>query len=369
MIKKTRAHFDSAMIKNSGKCALTDLQNRNLSQLSKINDNVLYEKLVQVETESLTCSISQWDHISEPKNDLQAQEIVDTINLQVPKLDGLRKQLNEYSIRYRNPGLIYKNDRSLSQKEKQAKITEVTELVHDNLLFLQSQYELEMAKIPLSKHGPVQSFVESKLSSPFGKLQKANLSEFIDLAKNMKTKIQYEKDELLLSSKTNSLSSAQEKKLVLNQENIALLIQRDPEMATSAFSLQCRMDQRIKGQIGLEIGLGLLSTVVTGGAILLARASRLALVARNAEMVTSTLNLSEVLSSTGATVGSVTAFAIVIDRCSMDAKAIKASCDINLSKIKNDQQLVNCLLAATLAYAPKGLPKAKKWLDSELIEK
>ncbi|OFZ28398.1 MAG: hypothetical protein A2622_04675 [Bdellovibrionales bacterium RIFCSPHIGHO2_01_FULL_40_29] len=356
------------------KTCSTDQSAKSLKSLRQVSDRLIYSALAEEEMKSIDCSIARWSDLGSKKGDDPLfQDVVNRMNAELPELDYLNQAINRLSASKINAGLKYKNDKKLSADEKSRLIKQEHEQFNLELSSLVTQYNLTLAKIPLSQNPIVKEFIESKISGPFSSLTNVQKEDLKKLSQKVKEQLYRDRKKLVEGQSTQNYSSDLESRLVLNPENLSAVLAKDDRLGPSLFHLQCRIEQREQGH-SIISGVATVATLgLSGGAILMGRASQLALLAKNTQGVIRATSFARGMSYAATSVGSVQTVQLVANECSKilsDVSHFKPSCKVSLEEIKVDDRVYSCIQASALGYGIKAasLAKNKAIKNSEIAQ-
>lgn len=346
--KRSRRNYDRYQI-SARDCTSGPSIKKDVVQFEKISETILFTELAKKEKPQLQCSLKRWEDLSQKSlTDQKLNGLVDAMNAELENLDLLSKAINRLSAENSSLPLKYKNDPKLRPAERVEKRMQDQKQFSEDLEFLMTQYDLTMAKIPLSQNPMIKSFIESKLSLR-GTVKPISAKELQTQFKKVHTQVKEDAEALDESLRTNKFSMSQEEGLVSNTDVFMSVLNEKPELSKSLFDLQCQVEKRETLIQTASVGATVVTTVLSGGASMLGRATQMAFLAKNTNAVLKSATWAKTLSYASTALGGAQGAAIVYHRCSRDLKNVKPSCELSQESIEEDRQFASCLQAASLA--------------------
>lgn len=317
-------------------------------QLLKIKNQIIFRKFADQEQKSLQCSVERWTDLEfKPENDPIVLDMVKRVNFELPELRKLHAAIQTLSTA--NPTLAISNDRSLQPAERTKKMVDAQTKFNEDLITLRNTYSFHLAKIPFSDYSIFKDLIESKVTDSSKQPKPFTAADLKNVAKNIRQRLATEKNEIEDSLKTNNYSSAVEKKIILNPDHTQDVVSESPELAAAVFALQCQVDRRLTGDFIVNAAASVASLGASTGAILLARASRLAMISKSTAAAVSSADWARKMNFSATAVSSVQSYYFVVNMCSRNIAAVKSSCVASSESFEVDRRMINCIQAGTLA--------------------
>jgi hypothetical protein len=336
---------------NGDPACAAGLASQAAAQLTEIGQTKVYQDLASLQNERVQCGLKKQQSLMGSPAAMKAAK--DRINRALPVLSGLKKQVGAIVAQWQVLHGSIPQNKILNPDPYAAQRRQLEEM---NTLAktLSAEYERQLSSLLQTEDIGNREFIEDHMAGLYSGVKLLSDEDFKELQKKVTDNLNENSRDLTAGA--SSFSNKLRNSLSQDADLIGVYLNKNPDSRIGVERLQCVAHQRIAGEKGVDAALTVGSFALPVGAIGLARAARIAYVARIPRAANAMTKVGKGFGYSAMVFGSLQTATQVYDRCSPQVSAsVKGegnSCTVSAESVLADEQETSCVTSALWAGSP-----------------
>lgn len=321
------------------------------AQLTEIGQTKVYQDLAVLQNERVQCGIKKQQSLTSSPAAMAAAK--DRINRALPVLSGLKKQVGAIVAQWQVLRGSVPQDKISNPDPYAAKRKQLEDL-NTYAKTLTADYERQLSSLLQTEDIGNREFIEDHMAGLYSGVKPLTDQDFKDLQKKVSDNLAENSRDLTAGA--SNFSNKLRNSLADDADLIGVYLNKNPDSRVGVERLQCVAHQRVAGERGVDAALTIGSFALPIGALGLARAARIAYIAKIPRAAGAFTKVGKAFGYGTIVIGSVQTATQVYERCAPKVTASVTgdgkSCSVSAESILSDEQETGCITSGLWAASP-----------------
>ncbi|CAN5475245.1 hypothetical protein BH10BDE1_BH10BDE1_26250 [soil metagenome] len=321
------------------------------TQLTEIGQTKVYQDLAALQNERVQCGIKKQQSLMGSPAAMAAAK--DRINRALPVLSGLKKQVGAIVAQWQVLRGSVPQDKISNPDPYAAKRKQLEDL-NTYAKTLTADYERQLSSLLQTEDIGNREFIEDHMAGLYSGVKLLTDQDFKDLQKKVSDNLAENARDL--NAGASNFSNKLRNSLADDADLIGVYLNKNPESRIGVERLQCVAHQRVAGERGVDTALTIGSFALPVGALGLARAARIAYIAKIPRAAGAFTKVGKAFGYGTIVIGSVQTATQIYERCAPKVAASVTgdgkACSVSAESILADEQETGCLTSGLWAASP-----------------